>query len=638
MRTFAEEEIVLPTGPRESRRFRCRTQPFTGLWFDGIDSGCWPRAAASGPRQASKTLIAFVIVILYHLFEVGETVIASVPRMEMAAEKWHADILPVIERSRFRDMLPTKGRGSKGAWDETFRFRNGRTLKWISFGDAANRPAFAARVVVFTEVDDSDSLSATSDEGDRISRVVACTRSFSTPRVYMECITKTAAGRINREIVAGTDSRIHLPCPHCRSYVEPGRKHVVGWEKAASVLEAMESARFSCPKCGKPWSEEERFEANRRGVLLHRGQTVRRVKGKARAVGAPPKTDTFGLRWSAVHNHLLSVGHVAADLYTAAQDPDDDNAERNLCQIVFAVPYTPPIIETAPLERKGLMRRVTTLPRGRVPAWCEYLTVSVDVGKWICYYIAIAWKADGTGHIVDYGTFEVKSKDLGVEVAILAALRTFRDDVCLAGWAQSGEPDRKPDQVWVDAGYQTDVVKGFCRESGKRFRPTLGRGAGQRFNNRPYALPKSTGAVIRQIGDGYHISWYKRDRVHVVEINADLWKSWVHERLTCPVDRVGAMTLFAAPPNEHISFSMHLTAERQVEEFIPNRGTMIRWELKRKANHWFDCAYAASTAAHFCGVRLATVSPPGPVRLDPKAEPVPAFRTPSGQPFLITER
>ena len=41
MRQFAEEEIIIPDGPFAGRRFRCVRQPYTGLWFDAVDSGRW---------------------------------------------------------------------------------------------------------------------------------------------------------------------------------------------------------------------------------------------------------------------------------------------------------------------------------------------------------------------------------------------------------------------------------------------------------------------------------------------------------------------------------------------------------------------------------------------------------------------
>lgn len=151
MREFAEAEITIPEGPFAGRRFRCSRQPYTGLWFDAVDSGLWSRHVATGPTQSGKTLACFIIPLLYHLFEIGETVICGLPDMDMAADKWREDIQPVIERSAYRDLLPTRGGGSRGGRVESLQFRNGATLKFMSGGGGdKSRAGFSSRAAVIT--------------------------------------------------------------------------------------------------------------------------------------------------------------------------------------------------------------------------------------------------------------------------------------------------------------------------------------------------------------------------------------------------------------------------------------------------------------------------------------------------------
>lgn len=45
--------------------------------------------------------------------------------MDMASDKWREDLLPVIERSKYRDLMPTKGGGSRGGMTEAIHF-----FKW----------------------------------------------------------------------------------------------------------------------------------------------------------------------------------------------------------------------------------------------------------------------------------------------------------------------------------------------------------------------------------------------------------------------------------------------------------------------------------------------------------------------------
>ncbi len=89
---FAEQEVVLPDGPEQGRRFRLDRSPVAGLLFAALASGLWRRAFVTGPNQDGKSLIGFVIPTLYLLFERRETAILGVPSMEMVADKWHGKI------------------------------------------------------------------------------------------------------------------------------------------------------------------------------------------------------------------------------------------------------------------------------------------------------------------------------------------------------------------------------------------------------------------------------------------------------------------------------------------------------------------------------------------------------------------
>jgi hypothetical protein len=221
--------------------------------------------------------------------------------------------------------------------------------------------------------------------------------------------------------------------------------------------------------------------------------------------------------------------------------------------------------------------------------------------------------------VVDYGRLEVASEDLGVEQGIMVALREFKELV-LAGWARDGatteQPRVLPEQVWVDAGYQTNVVYAFCRESGDRFRPAVGRGAAQRKGEQTMDKASQTGSVVKLVGEAYHAAWLPVEKLYLLEVDADHWKTWVHQRLATPVGGPGAMTLHHAkePQQQHLSFVKHLTAESKVEEFVAGKGVVVRWERIRRQNHWLDALYNACCAAHLAGVRLVVEQPKPPRR------------------------
>src|SRR6056297_654476 len=240
MLQFAEQEIVIPDGPYQGRKFDCRRQPYTRHWFEQIDSGDWNRFVATGPTQSGKTLCCFLIPLLYHLFEVGETVICGLPDMDMAADKWREDLLPLIERSRYRELMPRKGSGSRGGKVEAIQFLNGATLKFMSGGGGdKSRAGFTSRVVVITETDGLDQAGTASREADKVTQLEARTRAYgSRKRIYLECTVSTQSGRTWQEYQNGSTSVIMLPCPHCQSWVTMERKGLKGWREASSQAQA----------------------------------------------------------------------------------------------------------------------------------------------------------------------------------------------------------------------------------------------------------------------------------------------------------------------------------------------------------------------------------------------------------------
>ncbi len=634
MRVFAEEEIVIPDGPYAGRRFRCSRQPYTGLWFDQVDSNQWSRCVATGPTQSGKTLACFVIPLLYHLFEVGETVICGLPDMDMAADKWREDILPALERSRYRNLLPKRGGGSRGGKVESLQFTNGATLKFMSGGGGdKSRAGFTSRVVAITETDGMDQSSMTSRESDKITQLEARTRAYGNrKRIYMECTVSTQQGRTWQEYKKGTRSRIELPCPHCGCWVVPEREHLTGWQGAKTQAQARQDGAFTCPLCSEVWSHDDRILANRNGRLLHNDQTI---DADGNVNSPPPQTDTLGFRWSAINNLFLEAADLAADEWRASRSPDEENAERELRQFVWCIPIAPTKWSETSLEATELVARMINLPRGVVPEGAQYLTAAMDLGKHLDHWIVVAWFPNASCHIVDYGRIEVPSYDLGVEQASMLAMKEFRAMVN-EGWPV-GNADGElmiPGYAWIDAGYMTPVVYSFCNDSDERYLPAIGRGAAQQ-RHQWYNRPTSTGAIVKHVGEGFHINMLPAERLYLVEIDADHWKTWVHLRLSTPLDKAGAMTLFQASPQEHLALAKHLTAETKTEQFVTGRRVVVKWERLRRQNHWFDALYNACAAGHLNGVRLIAEQPQ--IVEKTRIESLP-LTTPDGRPFSFRGR
>lgn len=606
LREFAEQEVFIPDGVYEGAPYAIERQPVMKHYFDAMESGRYTRVFATGPTQSGKTLTCSLIPLLYHLFEYGETVVFGLPDANMASDKWYEDILPVIQRTRYASLLPTEGRGAKGAHVTAIRFKNGATLRFMTAGGGdKGRAGYTTRVVVFTEVDGFDSAGATSRETDKIGQIEA--RTLADPehaRVYGECTVSIEQGRTWQEYTKGTQSRVLIRCQHCKGYVLPEREHLTGWEDAENEIEAMDNAVLCCPECGAIWTEEDRRKGVEESVLVHRGQDV--VRGCV--VGDAPKTRTMGFRWNAAHNLFVPIREYAARLWrlTHRDSTDEENSEKEIAQYIWATPYQPPTVELAPLDAHAVDKRRAELPRGVVPDDATHVAMGVDIGKWRLHWSLVAWRGD-KGHVVDYGEVSVGADHMDPDVALLTALRESRDWIT-AGWMKLGSGKRvAPQQVWVDSGYNPAVIYQFCRESGRRFRPTKGHGTAKKPGQAgSYVSPKQLSNTVRCVGEEHHVVWLKSERVELAHVNADYWKSWLQRRFNTPFEAPGSMSLWQSPDkNAHMDFAKSLCAEVAVQTFEPGKGTVQTWEVKvRNKSHWLDATYLACAALSMCGATL----------------------------------
>jgi hypothetical protein len=597
MREFAEAEIVIPSGPFQGRRFRCDRNPFARTFFDAVEAGKWRRIFATGPSQTGKTLICFVIPVMYDLFELNETAVAGAPSLDILADKWQGSLLPAIQASRYRDLLPQRGAGSRGGNVRTrIDFAHGPTLRLMSGGgDDKARSNFDARSLFVTETDGLDMSGESSREADKFSQLEARTRAFGDRAVTLaECTVSTEDGRTWSEYTKGTQSRIAIRCQKCLRYVTPEREHLIGWQSAENVMEAGANAAFACPSCGELWTEADRVAANHDQILMHRGQEI---DADGHITGDEPITDTLGFRWTAVNNLMVKTSVIAMDEWRAAREPNEENAEKKMRQFVWAMPHKPDKTDVTALNAQGLMQRQGEEQRGRVPATAQHVTCGIDLGQRLCHWAAPAWKPHATGHLVEYGRQEVPCDAMGIEEALLSALRDFRDEIVKIGWPSDRGPII-PSLTLVDSGWNETAVYKFCAES-EGFLPSKGRGTRQISNQQKR---RSTGAKIIARGDHFEIVELPESLRPVVEFDTDYWKSWVQARLQTPLDKFGALTLYRG--GDHLSIANHLTAERKIEQFIAGKGNVTVWEVVHRNNHWLDAMVMAAVAASIVGVRL----------------------------------
>jgi len=644
---FAQEEIVMPDGPFKGRRWRLETQPSVALLLREIERHRWIRVMVTAPTQFGKTFATVIVPLLYFLFELGENVILGLPTMDLANDKWEADIKPAILASRYADLLPESGEGSRGGKVKNMViFRNGAMLKFMSAGGGdEKRSGFTARVLVMTELGKMDEAGEASKEADPVTQMEHRLDAHEGNKLVLgETTQSTSKGRINKEIKGGTNSRVALLCAVCDEWVTPERDCLRGWQDARTELEAFQNSFFCCPRCGGRWSEDQWRAANRKALLVHgrievrgevvfRGQEVVRAEGCElqvadgsrlagwRIEGGDPPVFTLGFRATAANNLFSSPGALGMREWKAAYDIDQRNAQKEMHQFVWALPYDDEVEEVVELEQEKMLRRCWGPGKGIIPADATHVVVAVDVRKRELHWSALAGRENDSVHVFDYGVRQVKWEQYGGKEAIRMALENL-DEELAAGWPVDGDAEevRSFDEAWVDTGWHPDVVCEFTNHAKGRWNPLKGFGSNR--NELRYSRPKSTGSVVKFIGDGFHIALQADTGVLLYEIDVDYWKTQMHLRLGVEiVDGApggGTMTLFrVANVYEHLVFVQQLLSEKKVESFEIGRGSFVKWERMAKHNHFLDTvAYggAALWNAGFRGVPTAAKKSAAPRR------------------------
>lgn len=267
-------------------------------------------------------------------------------------------------------------------------------------------------------------------------------------------------------------------------------------------------------------------------------------------------------------------------------------------------------------------KKLSGYERRVVPKGCTILSQGIDVGKRYLHWVVRAWKPDASGYYtIDYGEKKtygtVAGSEEGLDDALRLALIERMEEMRGTEYVDELGEIHQVGMTLVDARYRTKIIYSTCLELGLGIRPVMGYGKSAGCVRANFTDVQSRTKDRKPGGDGWFES--RQDlgdnrKIWLVNIDADRWKAWEHDRWMTPADKPGSMFLFGTPgsdpkrvtgdelEHQRAHYPAHIAAEVEVEETID--GVVKRYWKAKGENHWLDASSYSNVAAHMLGIRL----------------------------------
>lgn len=434
-------------------------------------------------------------------------------------------------------------------------------------------------------------------------------KQFQSVRKIVFESTPTIRGQslIERFLLAGTNCRYWVPCPHCQRYqvlqfFDKGCEFGVKWEPGPGGRSdpsiAFATAHYVCKQCHERIDDHSRGWMMRRGVWCPEGCTVD-DEGAAAAVDRYDAALQRNLEagdgereqvWSGWGNaewidgeplrngidasyHLSSLYSLSLGWGDIAKEYVDCKGNHGLVRNFHNqwLANTWELVERKQTWQQLGERLISEVKRGIVPKGYGHVTIGVDKQEAFLPYVVKAWGPGLTNHTVAYGLCETLD-----ELFELIATE----------WEITGGGKVRAKLTLMDSGYRPADIHIFskrCLKAGYRLQACRGS-----------STPFDTVAMRRQnqersANPGEWTTW----------VDTFTTQDWLDQRLHIvqPGD-AGAMTIHAGSLHDHQDYLEQLLNDGLVSEVDKRHVVKERWQRldPNMPNDFRDCeryAYAA---------------------------------------------
>lgn len=380
----------------------------------------------------------------------------------------------------------------------------------------------------------------------------------------------------------GTRHHWCWPCPQCGEYFVP-RFNLIRFPLKATPMEAGREAFIECPACHGVIEERHKEAMNANGRFVAPGQSV---DAKGNIHGAPRESLTASYWVSGLASPFVTTRERISTLVEAQQSGDDAMVQQAM-NAGFGELYSPgggEVPEWVEIKEKS---RAATYKRGEVPEDVLYLTLTADVQKHSIPWVIRGWGPRASSWLINYGYLRGDTAEEEIWDALGDLVSQPIDGMPIKlSFIDSGFRPGKTDTLPINRIYE------FCRRFLRRVRPTKGSSGAMRT---PLIFSKIE--VSRKDGKA---AKYGMD---LVRLDTDHWKSWVHERLRWPPDRVGGWHVFNGVDDDYCH---QLVSEARLKK--PTGA--VEWVQRSRDNHFFDCEAMQAAAGYLLNVQRIPLQKP----------------------------
>lgn len=413
----------------------------------------------------------------------------------------------------------------------------------------------------------------------------------------------------------GTMHHWAWPCPHCRAYFVPMRKHL-HYPEQVSAARARREAALKCPVCAELIVDEAEGEnkgatkkwMNDRGVMICKGQWI---NAKGRVEGEPAADTNVVSYWaSGLASPFVSWGERVEEI-VAAEISGDPAAMQTAVNAGCGETYAPGGGDL-PAWKEVLECRMPSLilpkdPEEMIlPPELVLLTAGVDVQKKSLPYVIRGWGPRATSWLVDYGELYGPTNQPDVWDAL--------DDLFQQRWG-----GLMVKVAFIDSGFRpakTDaipqnIIYEFCRNHRRFTWPTKGHDV--------QTVPLKKAKIEVQPTGGA-----AKFGLELVHLDSDFWKSWVHERIRWNKAKPGGWYLHKDTTE---NYARQIVSEARMRK--PDGKP--QWIRRSRENHFLDCEALAAAAGYMLNVHRIALTAKRDGTVDSDEDQGEATEAPSGK-------